>query len=194
MKYLVLYFVIFSNFSYSQNEILNDSIIHLEEVFLSQKKENCTKIKTEGKKNSTFSVSNKSELVSLIDNIPNGKINSLKLFFNRRKKASFKKTSFRLKIYRVKDKLPCKEIITSELRFNVSKKKEYIKLDLNKLELINNNQLYIGIELLDENENITFSLDCNTNKSNTYYKLIETDNWLKIPNISIRMEIEINCD
>lgn len=196
MKYLVLFFIIFINSSYSQNEILNDSVIQLEEVILYQKNDNCNKIKTDGKKNSTFSVSNKSEFVSLISDIPNGRISSLKLFFNTRKNTSFKKTTFRLKIYGVEDKLPFKEIITSELRFNVSKKKEFIKLDLSKLELINNNELYIGIELLDENENFTFSIDCKTNKnkSNTYYKLTETSNWLKIPDINIRMEIEVNCN
>jgi len=127
--------------------------------------------------------------------IGNGKITSLKLFFNRRKKAEFKKTFFRLKIYETKNNLPHNELFSTDLRFDVSTKKEFIELDLKPLELTGDNDLFIGIELLEENQSFTFSIDCNTQKkeSNTYYKLKETENWLKIPNIDIRMKIELDC-
>lgn len=196
MKYLVILILTVNFYSFSQNEILKDSIIHLEEIILYENNKNCTKIKTEGKKNSTFSVSNKSEIVTLISNIPTGRLNSIKLFFNKRNNMTYEKNHFRLKIYDIKHNLPHKEIISKELRFTVSKKKEYITLDLSPLELKNRSDIFIGVELLNQNENLSFSIDCNTNSeySNTFYKHANSDNWLKIPNIDLRMELDVSCN
>lgn len=183
-------------YSISQNEQENDSLIYLDEIIIYNNDKNCNKLLTKGKKNSTFSVSTKSEIVSLISNIPNGRINSVKFFFNNRKNIIYEQNFFRLKMYDVENNLPNKVIISKELRFTVSEKKEYIILDLNPLEISNKKQLFIGIELLNESKNHSFSIDCNSNKNNssTFYKLSDSNNWFEIPDIDIRMELNVGCD
>jgi len=54
MKYLLNVFLLIHSFSYSQNGVINDRIIHLEEVVLKQKKLNAKLLKQKGSKMPLF--------------------------------------------------------------------------------------------------------------------------------------------
>ena len=171
-----------------------DSIIQLEEVTIENKKnqEKKISIKTKGKKNSTFSVQKSSIFVSRINNIPNGKIFSIKFYFNNRKNTKFYKNNFRLKLFRVNsENKPGEEILNEKINFSINANhKGEIELNISQLDLVNLTELFLGLELLNQNNDLGFSIDCITAKNAfTYYKSNSTDHWIKLPNMKIRTEL-----
>ena len=193
---LLIAIVLLINPAYSQ-EKQEGGIIYLKEVIVEQSKKYNKKvsIKTKGKKNSTFSVQASSTFVSKIEDLPKGKISSVKFYFNNRKNTDFYRNNFRLKIFKVNsDNKPGSEILEKDIRFSVNADhKGEIELDLSELDLLNLNEIFLGLELLNQNNELGFSLDCVTvKKPTTYYKLENKDNqWFQIPNIKIRSELVI---
>ncbi|MDT0689064.1 hypothetical protein RM549_04660 [Salegentibacter sp. F188] len=191
---LLIFFFLLSNlYSQDHNE---EEVIFLEEVTVNAIRDYKDRviIKTEGKRNATFSVAEKSIFVSRISNIPEGKISSIKFYFNRRKKTNFTENSFRLKIYHINSELqPGRIINKNDIRFLVTPDhKGEIELDLLNMDLQHLTEIYIGLELLNNNEELGFSLDCITSSDSfSFYKRANSDEWLKIPNIKIRNQLVV---
>lgn len=182
--------------TFSQQSI-QDSIIYLEEVVVGQQvnRNNKIIIETKGKNNSTFSVQNESIFVSKIEKIPKGKISSIKFYFNNRKKTNYSNNDFKLRIFKVNsENKPGKEILEKDIRFTINENhKGEIELNLIKLNLLNHEQLYLGLELLNENKILGFSIDCITDKKALSFFRLKNSNdlWIKIPNIKIRTELVV---
>lgn len=193
-----IFFIIFLftfSITFSQSSSKNDSIIYLDEVIVNANNTNFSNIKTiltKGKQNISFSMRNKGIIISLVENIPQGNINTLSFYFNNNKKRTYKDVEFRLIIYSVDiNNMPEKEVFNDDFRFivkNIDKGK--ISLDLRKLNLKNYDKLFIGLELLKNRDSQDFLIDCNSVKNNnTFIKMEGMENWLKKQGSDLKTEI-----
>ena len=169
----------------------------MDEVIINANNNSFSNIKTiltKGKQNISFSMRNKGIIISLVENIPQGNINTLSFYFNNNKKRAYKDVEFRLIIYSVDiNNMPLKEVFNDDFRFivkNIDKGK--ISLDLRKLNLKNYDKLFIGLELLKNSDHQDFLIDCNSVKNNnTFIKMEGMENWLKKQGSDLKTEIII---
>ncbi len=195
MKIIFTLFLFTNTLCFSQSFSLNDSIIYLDEVIInSNNTYNLVTIKTKGKQNNSFSMKNKGKIISLVDNMPSGKIKTLIFFFNNNKKISYKDVEFKLIIFTVdNNNMPDKELFNDDYRFLVkNSEKGKIILDLSKLNLKNYDKLFFGLELVKNSNTKDFLIDFNSVKNNnTFIKMEGMENWFKKQGSDLKTEIII---
>lgn len=195
-SFFFIFFLFTFSITFSQSSSKNDSIIYLDEVIVNANNNfsNIKTILTKGKQNISFSMRNKGIIISMVENIPQGNINTLNFFFNNNKKRAYKDVEFRLIIYSVDiNNMPEKEVFNDDFRFiikNIDKGK--ISLDLRKLNLKNYDKLFIGLELLKNSDSQDFLIDCNSVKNNnTFIKMEGMGNWFQKQGSDLKTELII---
>jgi hypothetical protein len=179
-----LLFVISIN-SYSQ---IKDTI-RLEEVKILSTIKKVEHLKTKGKLSSLTGNPIKS-IISKVDEIPDGKLSTIKLFFNRspiffikdNDKANYKDVELGLLIYNVKDDgTPGELLINKVIIFTLNSKSQgFIELDLKPLYLNTSETMFFGIELLNKQIGKDFKImtKCNNKNSNLLYlKTWNSEKW-----------------
>lgn len=189
-KYIILLILFISSLGYSQ---IKDTIF-LEQVIV----ENNIKIKkiktvyTTGKKCGTFSTLFSSKIVSLIKDIPNQKLKSVVFKFNKRKSKKFKTTSFRLIIKDMNLGIPYNNLIDemSFFKINPDFSGKY-EIDVSHLNIINlPNEIFVGLELISDDENLNFSLDCKCDDNGRILSLINNNtNWISTDKINLDIQL-----
>lgn len=182
MDKTLLYFFIFfvSLNSYSQ---IKDTI-RLEEVKVLITNKKVKHLKTKGRTSSLTGNPIKS-LISKIDEIPSGKLSSIKFFFNSSvifflkdiDKEGYKDVEMGLLIYEVKDDGTPGELVTDKvIRFTLrSNHYGFIELDLKPLYLNTSKTMFFGIELLNKQSDKDFKIMTNCNDKNS--KLLYLKTW-----------------
>lgn len=208
MKILLLVIVLFEmNLLFSQ-ELEKNSIVNLESITV---KTNTNKkiltIKTHGKNSVMGFIHNTGEIVSVIQNIPSGKLISVAFYFNQipfsffklfsNEKFIFRDMDFRLVIYEVNDKsFPGKLLISENIRFTVeANEKGKVELDIRPLNLNTQNKLYIGVQSLDKSlgESPDFRISTIiSDEGKSMVKPLDSNNWGLIPNnVQLKMKLKI---
>lgn len=173
---------------------VNDSIVYLNEIVITNTKHlrKHKKVKTKGKSNMAFAIKQNASFISLIDNLPKGEIQSIYFYSKHKKNSSNESLTFRLRVYSSKENKPNKDLLTQETRFEINGNKETIVLDVSKLQLSTEEQLFIGLELLEYKEGINYSISCNANTTNTsFVKIPDYQNWVSVPNMCIKTKLII---
>lgn len=195
---LYLLFFFFSLNSYSQ---IKDTI-QLEEVKVFFKSKKVKHIKTKGKSSSLTGNLIKS-IISKIDEIPPGKLASIKFFFNSSElffikddsKTEYKDVELGLLIYNTNDDGTPGELLTDKIiRFTLhSNHSGSIELDLKPLYLHTSQTMFFGIELLNKQIGKDFKIMTNCNEENPkllYLKTWKNDDW-HFSNIPCGMKMDI---
>lgn len=196
LQYFFMFFVFIN--SYSQ---IKDTI-RLEEVKIHSTNKKVQLLKTKGKL-SSFSGNPIKGIISKVDEIPDGKLSSIKLFFNRspvfflkdRDRANYKDVELRLLIYDVKDDGSPGELLNEKtIIFTLnSQNNGFIELDLKPLYLNTSKTMYFGIELLNKQIGKDFKImtKCNNKNSNLLYlKTWNSENWYH-SDIPCEMKLDI---
>ena len=200
MNKTLLYFFIFflSLTTYSQ---IKDTI-KLEEVKILSCNKKINHIKTKGKPASLIGKTIKS-IISKIDEIPSGKLVSIKFFFNSSglffikddNKAEYKDIELGLLIYEAKDDGTPGELLTDKvIRFTLhASDSGFIELNLNPLYLNTSKTMFFGIELLNKQIGNDFKIMTKCNDDNLkllYLKSWNNDDW-HFSNIPCSMKIDL---
>ncbi|MEC4005861.1 hypothetical protein OX283_014415 [Flavobacterium sp. SUN052] len=196
----LLYFLIFltSINSYSQ---IKDTI-RLEEVKILSTNKKVEHLKTKGKLSSLTGNLIKG-IISKVDEIPDGKLSSIKFFFNSSPlfyikdtdKADYRDVELGLLIYNVKeDGTPGELLIDKVIIFKLnSKNQKFIELDLKPLYLNSSKTMFFGIELLNKQIGKDFKImtKCNNENSNLLYmKTWKSEKWYS-SDIPCEMKLDI---
>ena len=198
-KTLLYIFIFFTSLnSYSQ---IKDTI-KLEEVKVLTTNKNIKHHKTKGKPSSLTGNLIKS-IISKIEEIPSGKLSSIKFFFNSSvlffikdvNKTDYKDVDLGLLIYEAKDDGTPGELLTDKvIRFTLhSNDYGFIDLDLKPLYLNTSNTMFFGIELLNKQSGKDFKImtNCNSENSNLIYlKNWNSEDW-HFSNIPCGMKMDI---
>lgn len=184
-KSLFCFFIIFISLnSYSQ---IKDTI-KLEEVKVLVANKKVKHHKTKGRLSSLTGNPIKS-IMCKIDEIPSGKLSSIKFFFNSQalfflkddNKKDYKDVEMGLLIYEVKDDgTPGELVIDKIIRFTLrSNHYGFIELDLKPLYLNTSKTMFFGIELLNKQLGKDFKImtNCNDKNSNLYLKTWNSKDW-----------------
>jgi hypothetical protein len=172
---------IFTSSFYGQKKIT----IYLEEIKVFNKpRGKIIDIKTKGTTSSLSGQIIKST-ISRVDDLPSGKLSSIKFYFNRslftilegKYGVNYKDVELGLLIYDVnEDGTPSETITDKEIRFLVtSDHRGSIELDLRPLNLYAKNSLYFGFELFKEQTAIDFQIMIKSSKKNS--KTFYMKNW-----------------
>jgi hypothetical protein len=196
MKLLFTLLLLTHTLSFSQGFSKYDSLIYLDEVIINANSNliNIKTLKTKGKQNVSFTMKNKGKIISLVENIPSGKIKTVIFFFNNNTKKVYKDVEFRLVIYSVdNNNKPDKELFNNDFRFLVKNSdKGNISLDLSKLNILNYKNLFFGLELLKNSDSNDFQVDLNSAKNNnTFIQMEGMENWFKKQGSELKTEIII---
>ncbi len=198
-KTILLIFIFFISLtSYSQ---IKDTI-KLEELKILTSNNKVNHIKTKGKL-SSFTGNIIKSIVSKIDEIPSGKLSTIKFFFNRsdlffikdNNKSDYKDVELGLLIYNAKDDGTPGELLTDKvIRFVLhSKKQGTIQLDLKPLFLNTSKTMFFGIELLNKQigKDLKIMTKCNGENSKLLFlKTWNNKDWL-FSNIPCGMKIDL---
>jgi len=185
-NYLLSIFILFVCLnSYCQ---IKDTI-RLEEVKIFTTNKKVEHLKTKGELSSLTGNPIKG-IISKVDEIPEGKLSSIKFFFNRSsilflkdsERANYKNVELVLLIYDVKaDGTPGELLIDKVIMFTLnSQNNDFIELDLNPLHLNTSITMFFGIELLNKQIGKDFKImtKCNNKNSNLLYlKTWNSENW-----------------
>lgn len=209
MKKIVLFLILFFSLkTYSQNTVSKDSVIYLKEVVVSSKKGKgkIVKVKTKGEELSTDVLESSEEEVSLISNLPEGHLLSVRFWFNcglinLAKKAlgiNYKDTRLALVIYEVGiDNKPGKVISDREIVFTVKKNKRgSIELDISKLNIKSSNKIFIGLARMDKKNgrDVVVKIDKNEHGI-SYYNPNGKDKWEHVwmhRQIKMTVKVKVN--
>ena len=196
LLYIFIFFISLN--SYSQ---IKDTI-KLEEVKVLTTNKNIKHHKTKGKPSSLTGNLIKS-IISKIEEIPSGKLSSIKFFFNSSvlffikddNKTEYKDVDLGLLIYEAKDDGTPGELLTDKvIRFTLhSNDYGFIDLDLKPLYLNTSNTMFFGIELLNKQSGKDFKImtNCNSENSNLIYlKNWNSEDW-HFSNIPCGMKMDI---
>jgi hypothetical protein len=196
VKCLFLFFLCFN--SYCQ---IKDTI-RLEEVKLLSTKRKVKHIKTKGI-NSSLTGNTIKSMISKIDEIPSGKLSSIKFFFNSRdfflikdnNKNGYRDVELALLIYEAKEDGTPGELLTDKIiRFTLhSNDYGSIELDLKPLCLNTSKTMFFGIELLNKQIGKDFKIMTNCNDNNSkllYLKTWNNEDW-HFSNIPCGMKIDL---
>ena len=198
----LFYFLVFfiSLNSYCQ---IKDTI-KLEEVNVHGTDEKVKHIKTKGAPSSLTGKDIKS-IISKIDDIPLGNLNSIKFYFNSsvlfflkdNNKSEYKDVEMGLLIYEAKEDGTPGELLTDKIiRFTLqSNHRGAIELDLRPLYLNTSKSMFFGVELFNKQIGTDFKIMTNRNKENSkllYLKVGNSKDWV-YPNIphGIKMDIGV---
>ena len=202
MDKTLFYFLVFfiSLNSYCQ---IKDTI-KLEQVNVHVTDEKVKHIKTKGAPSSLTGKDIKS-IISKIDDIPLGNLNSIKFYFNSsvlffvkdNNKSEYKDVEMGLLIYEAKEDGTPGELLTDKIiRFTLqSNHRGAIELDLRPLYLNTSKSMFFGIELFNKQIGTDFKIMTNRNKENSkllYLKVGNSKDWV-YPNIphGIKMDIGV---
>lgn len=202
MDKTLFYFLVFfiSLNTYCQTK----DTIKLEEINVHGTYEKVKHIKTKGSPSSLTGKDIKS-IISKIDDIPLGNLNSIKFFFNSsvlffvkdNNKSEYKDVEMGLLIYEVKEDGTPGELLTDKvIRFTLqSNHRGPIELDLRPLYLNTSKSMFFGIELFNKQIGTDFKIMTNRNKENSkllYIKVRNSEDWV-YPNIphGIKMDIGV---
>lgn len=187
MLFLILFF---SLKIYSQNVVSKDSVIHLKEVVVNSKKGKgkIVKVKTQGEEFSSDVLESSEEEVSLINNLPEGYLHSVRFWFNcglinlakKALKIDYKDTRLALVIYEMgKDNKPGKIISDREIVFTVKKNKRgSIELDISKLNIKSADKIFIGLARMDKKNGRDVVIKVDKNEHGiSYYNPNGKDKW-----------------
>ena len=198
----LFYFLVFfiSLNSYCQ---IKDTI-KLEEINVHGTDEKVKHIKTKGAPSSLTGKDIKS-IISKIDDVPLGNLNSIKFYFNSsvlffvkdNNKSEYKDVEMGLLIYEAKEDGTPGELLTDKIiRFTLqSNHRGAIELDLRPLYLNTSKSMFFGIELFNKQIGTDFKIMTNRNKENSkllYIKVRNSEDWV-YPNIphGIKMDIGV---
>ena len=202
MDKTLFYFLVFliSLNSYCQ---IKDTI-KLEEVNVHGTDEKVKHIKTKGAPSSLTGKDIKS-IISKIDDIPLGNLNSIKFYFNSsvlfflkdNNKSEYKDVEMGLLIYEAKEDGTPGELLTDKIiRFTLqSNHRGAIELDLRPLYLNTSKSMFFGVELFNKQIGTDFKIMTNRNKENSkllYLKVGNSKDWV-YPNTphGIKMDIGV---
>jgi len=202
MDKTLFYFLVFfiSLNSYCQ---IKDTI-KLEEINVHATNEKVKHIKTKGAPSSLTGKDIKS-IISKIDDIPLGNLNSIKFYFNSsvlffvkdNNKSEYKDVEMGLLIYEAKEDGTPGELLTDKIiRFTLqSNHRGAIELDLRPLYLNTSKSMFFGIELFNKQIGTDYKIMTNKNKENSkllYLKVGNSKDWV-YPNIphGIKMDIGV---
>ena len=151
------------NAVFAQQLKTKDSIIYLKEVVIennSKAKEVNLRIKGNGKETRGFQKQN-SRFVSLVRNIPNGQLSSITFYFNTGQVPETTKYELGLLIFELgKDGKPGKQLSDKDVRFKLkSGKKGKTVLNLRSLNLNSQENLFFGIQVLDDLSKMPLLID-----------------------------------
>lgn len=196
LLYIFIFFVSIN--SYSQTK----DTIRLEEVKILATNKKVEHLKTKGKLSSLTGNPIKG-IISKVDEIPDGKLSSIKFFFNRSPifflkdsdRATYKDVELGLLIYEVKDDgTPGELLIDKVIIFTLnSQNNGFIELDLKPLYLNTSKTMFFGIELLNKQIGKDFKImtKCNNKNSNLLYlKTWNSENWYH-SDIPCEMKLDI---
>lgn len=196
LLYIFIFFISLN--SYSQ---IKDTI-KLEEVKILTTNKKIKHLKTKGKPSSLIGNLIKS-IISKIEEIPSGKLSSIKFFFNSSvlffikddNKTEYKDVELGLLIYEAKDEGTPGELLTDKvIRFTLhSNDYGFIELDLKPLYLNTSKTMFFGIELLNKQSGKDFKImiNCNSENSNLLYlKNWNSEDW-HFSNIPCGMKMDI---
>jgi hypothetical protein len=162
--------------------------IFLREIKVQNIDKKVSHIKTKG---NTSSLSGKPirSIISRIDQIPSGRLSSIKFYFNsnslffvpNQKKKDYQDVDFELLIYGIKeDGSPGEVIAEKKIRFKLkSDHKGSLELDLEPLQLNTSQSMYFGIELLKPQlgNDFRIMIKCDHNSNVLYMKRWNNDKW-----------------
>ena len=207
MKYCLITFYFFLISSLSATGQTNDTI-YLKEVQIEKKqKRKSSIVKTNGTQSSLTGELIKSAL-SRIDNIPSGKISSIKFYFNHsfgdfikgKSEVDYKDLELGLLIYSVnEDGSIGKPLMNDELRFNVAQKNRgSLQLDLTPLNLDSEQSMYFGFEIFTKQigKNIRIMVEQSADNPKTLFiKSWTGDKWNGLDfgeeNLTLKMSLKI---
>jgi len=144
-------------------------------------------------------------IISKIDDIPLGNLNSIKFYFNSsvlffvkdNNKSEYKDVEMGLLIYEAKEDGTPGELLTDKIiRFTLqSNHRGAIELDLRPLYLNTSKSMFFGIELFNKQIGTDYKIMTNKNKENSkllYLKVGNSKDWV-YPNIphGIKMDIGV---
>ena len=185
-------------------EIKNDSVIYLKAIVKGEKSnERIRKIKTKGEElASTFEGGIKSR-VCLVSGVPEGELQSVKLYFNnglinlakKSLKVEYKDTEIRLVMYEAgTGDLPGAALINKDVRFIVkASHKGALELDLSPLKIKTQGKFFIGIELLEDTGEYTpivLKVVAN-NDGITYIRNTKNPDWNRDTNFPNQIKLEL---
>lgn len=174
----------------------NDSIIYLKEVVISNSvRPKEIKINYNGTRDESMGFYENQKIVSLISNIPDGKLTSVELFFDVKLYDTSKNLELGLLIYEINSEgQPGTSLLPENVRFKVQgNKREKITLDLSELNLVTKQNLFIGFETINLNKGVFVAKLSENRKAISYYKNLN-DNWFvpvrKKP-VQLRLNISV---
>ncbi|RZJ69752.1 MAG: hypothetical protein EOO45_13335 [Flavobacterium sp.] len=203
----------FSFFSKAVSQDMpKDSIIYLEEISVSRdnSKREVERIKTKGKEMAADAFQYTSTEVSLIDNIPDGYLRSIKFFFNtglgnqqqKDFQIKYKDIELGLVIYEVNaDGIPGQALSDNDIRFVVKRDhKGSVELNLSPLYLRSQKKLFFGLRAITEQtgRNIVLKI-MNNETAYTFCKPQGSDAWRRLysnrkNNYHLKIEVGILTD
>jgi hypothetical protein len=172
---------------FAQIEKDKDTAVYLPEVnvFSKNKRQKTFQLKTKGY-STTATLPGISEFVCLVREIPKGKLQSIRLFFNpnlseaykRKWNIDYKPLEIELKIYESANRIPATSI-TNDVRFIVDdQQKKAIELDLTSLNIDTSPELFFGIGIINPSNTNDMILQCLADKNaTTFYKGQGSDEW-----------------
>ena len=200
MNKSILYFFIFLVSSHSIGQIKDT--IKLKEIKIVATNKKVKHIKTKGKSSSITGNAIKS-IISRIDEIPDGKLYSIKFFFNSSvfffikddNKQEYKDVEMGLLIYKAKEDGTPGELLTDKIiRFTLHPNDSgSIDLNLRSLYLNTSKTMFFGIELLNKQIGNDFKIMTNCNEENSkslYIKTWNNADWY-FSNIPCGMKINL---
>jgi hypothetical protein len=191
MRFLVLFFLIFVKGTAQVN--LSKDTLHLEEIVIGSDRSKI-KVRTEKLRGPCYAAENMadaSEIVTLVEGLKPGYINSVSFHFNEMyfsnkvKPDTFRDTDFELVIYRVNtDNTPGEKLIDDVMIVTVKKEhKGSITLYLAGLDIQSPGKIFIGLKRLGkkttQNE---FFIDCLCNGHDKYITMIRkgvSESWIR---------------
>ncbi len=198
-KIFILFILLSNHFLYAQN----DSVIILEEVIINNNTDNNNytsgKIKNKDKTKETLSLSNNYSFVTKNsdDKIINQNLKTVEFFFDKIKEQNNEDVFFELILLDQNNNGdPGKSLNTKPFLFKINnKKKNSIKLDLEKYKINIDKPFFIGLRKLNNSKKYDFRIyiiESNKKQSDIYIN-IENQKWLKPPNFknnTIKINIE----
>lgn len=187
--FIVLFFISFS--CYAQITNIAKDTLQLEQVTITKNtiKQKTKRVTIEGVCSSPDDMKDAMEIITLVDNLPKGKLGSVNFYFNKvdaesysLNKKHFKEADFEVVLYDVNDEDMPGILSAVDREYMVVDKahRGKITVDLSYLNIETNKKMFIGIRKLSANDDKSFLVDClcsGRDKYTTYYKENASSTW-----------------
>lgn len=180
MKYIMWLFLIITTVAFGQVDMERDTI-KLNELVMT-KYNKSYKFKTESLRGPCYSSDNlndASEIITLVDKLPEGEIKMVRFYFNemfeayKRSPENFHDRDFELLLYTVgDDNLPGKRLVNETMILRLEKQHAGgVEINISALNIKNLKKLFVGLKLLGKREKNDFVIDCLCNGHDKYLTL-----------------------